>query len=234
MRTALGFPELLHAAERHLVEGLCLRQLHPDPARANAVGLFKGAEVRLETRVYAGRDRWARFVTIRGGELAIGNLLAAAHPRFGLPVLGADLVDFGRETGVIAADISPLVDALRDEQLAALAPTLATAALPSAGPVPAWCAPWFSPFALFAKVGPGDRGAAGEALDARCRAFVALASSAEPRPAHEGVAREGLARYARSHREEDRGLLLLQKMFDPTWARSYLAEFLFPDEAPVP
>jgi phycocyanobilin:ferredoxin oxidoreductase len=202
------------------------------PDLACAEGTWKAAPVGIETRAYRGGVvRYARFARLVGGDLEIGNVLclaAATHP---LPILGADLVGLGRETGMIAADLSPTLPpgAARDAQLAALAAQRASAPpLPSGGALPAWCAAWFSPHALYTRSPLAQVDDAARAFRAFPEAFVALACASTPRPdlaSDTAAAQDG---YAVAHRTDDKGLGLLGKMFGPTWAARYVAQVLFP------
>lgn len=163
-------------------------------------------------------------------------MLALPRLDLALPILGADLVSLGvRGAGVmIAADLSPVLppgDA-RERQLAGLARRMgAYRDLTPGGALPAWCARWFSPYALYVRPTPAEVPRAAAAFRETVDAFVALAAGAAapvggaPDPdvqrAHDG--------YAAAHREDDKGLGLLARMFGERWAERYLREVLFPD-----
>lgn len=205
------------------------------PDLADAEGTWKGAPVRLTTQVWSGPlVRQARFATVVGGGLEIGNLLVVMRDDLALPILGADLVALGaRGAGaMLAADLSPTLPAgaQRDAQLAGLAAAMrAYADLPPGGALPAWCAAWFSPHALYTRPAPAQVSRALEALGHFPRELVALARTATPRPdlrAAAALARRG---YAAAHREDDKGLGMLAKIVSPEWAARYVREVLFPD-----
>lgn len=237
--------------ERRLVAALALRPAALPPALARAEGTWKGAPVRIETRAYTGPGvRWARAAVMDGGPpdapLAIGNLLVLPAVDRPLPVFGADLVALGTRGGaaMVAADCSPMLGgdgggdddggddearALRARQLAAMAAAVAPyAALPPGGELPAWCARWFSPHALYVRPGPAELARALEGAGAVAAAFVTLAGETAPAPHRAGRVAAAQAAYARAHREDDRGLGLLARMFGEAWAARYLDEVLFP------
>ena len=138
---------------------------------------------------------------------------------------------------MLAVDLSPTLAAgpERDDQLAELAARRALhPPLPPGGRLPAWCAAWFSPCALYTRIEPPQLGQALNAFRDFPRAFAALVSTSRPRPdlvASVAAAQEG---YAAAHRTDDKGLKLLATMFGPTWADRYVAEVLFPPREVVP
>lgn len=208
-----------------------------DPVLARAEGTWKGEPVTIATRAWrGGAVRWARVATVTGGGLEIGNVLALPRLHLALPILGADLVSLGaRGAGtMIAADLSPVLPAgdARERQLAAFARRMAEYTdLTPGGALPGWCARWFSPHALYVRPTPAELPRAAAAFREAVDAFVALAAAVEspadraPDPAvqraHDG--------YAAAHREDDKGLGLLARMFGERWAERYLREVLFPD-----
>ena len=219
-------------AERQIVSALGLAVSPLDPGLAHAEGAWKGQPVTIETRAYrGGQIRFARFARLWGAGLEIGNLLCLPDAEHPLPILGADLVALGRESGMLAVDLSPTLPPgpERDAQLAPLAARRAAhPALPSGGELPAWCADWFSPQALYTRVGV-ER--AGEALDAFRdfpSVFIELARTVAPRPDLADHVSTTQAGYAAAHRTDDKGLGLLARMFGPSWAQRYLDEVLFP------
>jgi phycocyanobilin:ferredoxin oxidoreductase len=227
-----GFAEVAGRAEAALVGALGLRPRPLAPALAERSGTWKDAPVRIETRAYAGgRLRYARFALLRGADLTIANLLCLPRTVYPLPILGADLVALGRERGMLAADLSPVLPpgTERDDQLAALAAARAAhPELPPGGELPAWCAAWFSPFALYTRIGPGQAAAAARAFGDFPRVFAELVRAAAPRPDLRDRTAARQDGYAAAHRTDDKGLGLLAKMFGPAWADRYVAEVLFP------
>lgn len=233
-----AFAALIAETEAYLVRELALAPLPLEPGLGRAAGVWKGATVTVETRAYhGGAIRYARFAVVRGAGLDIGNVLclpASEHP---LPILGADLVAVGRETGMLAADLSPVLPpgTERTAQFAALAARRARRPpLPSGGPLPAWCASWFSPHALYTRVDAAGLRDAVDAFHDFPRAFVALVRRSIPRPALTRQVMEAQEGYAAAHRTDDKGLRLLATMFGTAWAERYLAKVLFPPGEVVP
>ena len=231
------FGALLRELEGWIVAELALRARGLPAELADAEGSWKGERVLLRTRTYAGdRIRLARFATVSGGGLDIGNLLVLARDDLALPILGADLVALGARGGgaMLAADLSPVLPPGpgRDAQLAPLAAAVAPYAdLPPGGELPGWCARWFSPHALYTRPGPAELSRAIHALREYPRAFAALVHAATPRPERAADARTAWHGYAAAHREDDKGLGMLAKIVSPAWADRYLGEALFPDSA---
>lgn len=223
----------LLGAERRLVDTLDLAPVELPAELANAAGEWKAAPAAIVTRAYAGRVvRYARFAMVEGTGVAIANVLALPAAEQPLPILGADLVAIGARGGsvLLAADLSPTVpEAAGGASLAGLAARRAARpALPAAGELPAWCADWFSPHALFTRV-PGER--LDEALAALCDfvdEFVRLALSSQSRVALASVAASMQSGYQSAHRTDDKGLGMLGRMFGAEWAKRYVAEVLFP------
>ena len=218
--------------ESWLVGELGLDPLTLDPLLADAEGTWKGSTAVICTRAYrGGAVRYARFAVLTGRGLEIGNALCLSDPVHPLPIFGADLVGLGRETGMLAVDLSPTLPEgpQRDAQLAALAARRALhPPLPPGGRLPDWCAAWFSPYAMYTRIEPPQLD---QALGAFCdfaRVFAGLAGASGPRPdlaAAVALAQDG---YAAAHRTEDKGLKLLVTMFGRAWAERYVAEVLFP------
>lgn len=185
---------------------------------------------------------FARFVTMTGGELAIGNVLAVPRAELAAPVLGADLVALGpSHGGMIAADLSPMTTGpAREQEVAALGCALATARREApwapttpGGTLPAWCTDFFSPFALYTRPRDDEVSAAVAGLHGLVRAFVEATHDA---PAGAGLRAARIVRwqeYAAAHRTDDKGLQLLAKVFGRAWAERFVAEVLFPSELPV-
>jgi phycocyanobilin:ferredoxin oxidoreductase len=220
---AFDLAGILRASETMLVAALDLAPLALPSELAAMDGMWKGEPVRMHTRAYAGaRIRYARFVAIESGAIEIVNMLCLARPEWPLPILGVDLVDLGRGAAVAAADLSPVIA----DQPAPAVP--AAPALTPAGELPAWCARWFSPHALFARVAPDERTALAHRVDAFCRVFVETAATAPPDAASAALVAGRQAAYAAAHLDEDRGLQLLTKMFEPSLATRFLQGVLFP------
>jgi phycocyanobilin:ferredoxin oxidoreductase len=232
MDDAFGFAALTVASETLLVDALQLQLLPLPPDLVRAAGTWKGSAVTIETHAYAGEIvRYARFTRLVGGTLAIGNVLCLSDATYPLPIFGADLVGLGGEMGMVAADLSPTLPPgpARDEQLRDLAARrAATPPLPNGGALPAWCADWFSPHALYTRVTRAQAAEAARVYGAFPAAFVALARGATPHPDQAATVAAAQAGYAAAHRTDDKGLGLLAKMFGAAWAERYVAEVLFP------
>ena len=99
--------------------------------------------------------------------------------------------------------------------------------------MPEWASPWFSRSALCARVPPSERVAACQAVAEMADAFVQLSAAASLAPDRRGeVAQRQLAYFA-AHRADDRGLLLLRRIFEPEVADRFLREVLFPERIPA-
>jgi phycocyanobilin:ferredoxin oxidoreductase len=233
-----AFAALTAETEAYLVRELGLAPLPLEARLERAEGMWKGAAVAIETRAYrGGAIRYARFATVQGAGLDIGNVLCLPAHDHPLPILGADLVAVGRETGMLAADLSPVLPAgpERTTQMAALERRRAGhSPLPTGGPLPAWCASWFSPYALYTRVDAAGLRDAVEAFRDFPRVFVALVRGSAPRLALARQVAEAQEGYAAAHRTDDKGLRLLATMFGAAWAERYVAEVLFPPGEVVP
>lgn len=208
--------------------------LAPDLARAE--GALRGNPIVIETRTYVGpRIRFARFATITGFEgFCIGNALCLSRPNIPLPIFGADLVALSADAAMIAADLSPVLPpgSERDAQLKPLAAARAShpAFLPG-GELPSFCASWFSPFALFTRVDPLARSAALAAYADFPRAFVAIVRRAqgEPHSMSPDEVNAAQASYLAAHRDDDKGLRMLARLFGAGWSARYISSVLFPE-----
>ena len=225
--------ETLERAERRVVGALRLSPLELPTELAFAAGEWKGERASIVTRAFAGDVvRYARFAQVVGSGVAIANILCLPAVDRPLPVLGADIVAIGTRGGsvLVAADLSPSVaEGEGGASLAGLAERRARwAALPSAGELPRWCADWFSPFALFTRVGEERLGEALGAVEDFVEAFVAMAESGDSHPALAPVAATMQMGYQSAHRTDDRGLGMLGRMFGAEWAQRYVREALFP------
>jgi hypothetical protein len=204
---------------------------------------WKGERLTLVARAYEGEDvAYARVVTLRGGGVAIGNVLCVPRARRALPILGADLVVLGgRGASMIVADLSPTLPTgdRRDAQLATVdglvRPRVGEHRPPPGGALPHWCARFFSPSALFARpVTERDLAAAARAYRRFPRALVRLARTAGA-PAGDAAAhaRAVYAAYASAHRTDDRGLGMLARVFGGGRVERFVAEVLFPESLEV-
>lgn len=224
--------QLIEDAEHFLVESLSLKLVSIPSQLQTARGQWKSAPVTITTRAYdGGVVRYARFATVQGAGLQIGNLLVFADPAYVLPILGADLVALGERPTMLAADLSPVFPAGPGRAAMDTAVGAALAhrpPLPGGGDLPGWCAALFSPHALYTRVAAGDSEHAAAAFRAYPEALVALVREAQPRPDLAEAVRTGQDAYAAAHRLDDKGLGLLAKMFGTAWANRYLRDVLFP------
>ncbi len=231
--SAFAFTELLARTQAELVAQLGLRPL-PLPAElCDPRGQWRGEPVALRARAFCSAAvPYARFVSVQGKGLEIANLLCVPKAGEDVPLFGADLVGLGAERGIVVVDLSPTArdGAARDRQEALVAAQrVGGCALPSGGEPPAWCQDWLSPNALHARVDAAQAPSVGQALEPFTRAFVALVSAASARPAG---GRERQLAYFKSHREDDKGLGLLAKLFHAQLAERLIHEVLFPVRLP--
>lgn len=230
------FGGVVRRVERRLVAGLGLIERPLPPELARLEGRFRDEPVTLLARAYSGpRLRYLRCVEVSSpSHLDIGNVLALPRAELALPLLGVDLVEVGRDSAVVVADLSPMAEseARRAHERAVLERHRGPVALGEACALPEWAAEWFSAAALCVRVGAGQAPASAAApVEAYAAAFIELVREGLPDPAQaEPVARRQQA-YSAAHRERDRGLLLLRRLFDPALADRLLREVLFPDEA---
>ncbi|HTV24104.1 MAG TPA: hypothetical protein VMG12_35675 [Polyangiaceae bacterium] len=245
-----AFAERVRRIERRLVAELGLEPRALPPELAYLEGSFRGERATLEARAYSGpRVGYMRCVEIESCDLDIGNVLALARPERSLPVLGIDLVEVGRDTAVVVADLSPMAEAEGDRarERDVLARHQPPAALPSAASsvhaeLPDWAREWFSASALSLRVGADQAEASAAATLAYVTAFIELVRSDSVDTGGVDTAAVVTARtertalrqraYCAAHRERDRGLLLLRRMFEPSLADRFLREVLFPVEVP--
>ncbi|MBK7865058.1 MAG: hypothetical protein IPJ65_41955 [Archangiaceae bacterium] len=209
--------DLVLAFARHLE----LDTLEVEPRFAQAEGVFRGKPARMATvAVRGGPVGFARFVVLEGDGLQIGNVLALPAAHFALPIFGADLVALGGgDTVVAAADLSPVAHG-------SVPVVLEQPALPPGGDLPPWASRWFSPQALFTRTGAHDFQGVKDAVSGYARAWLRLAASAEAgvrdySPEHRA--------YCRDHREGDRTLGMLGKIFGADFARDYVRQVFFPE-----
>lgn len=231
--SAFAFAELVRRVERRSIAELSLEPRALPAEIAQLHGTFRGEPARLVARAYASpRLAHVRFVELQSRHLDIGNVLALPRAEFGLPVLGVDLVQVGRDTALVVADLSPMTEqpSERAEQRAVLARHQPPGAeLGSPYELPDWARAWFSDAALAARVSPDQAAQSEAAVSAYFAAFAELVRASKPQPERaELVARRQRA-YAAAHREHDRGLLLLRRMFGPALADRLSNEVLFPE-----
>jgi hypothetical protein len=237
MTERFGFVALARRLEHELVEKLELT-LVPLPAElAHLEGRFRERPAKLDARAYTGpRVRYARVVELESDEIEIANVLVCAPAELPLPVLGVDLVGLGRDTAMVVADLSPVSS---DAQVAARQLTVLQryrrTELPpeTASELPAWAVEWFSSGALCARVDEQRAPSAKQAVLEAADAFVELTQQARPYSADAAAVAERQLRYFRVHRERDRGLTLLGRIFEPALAARFLREVLFPERLPV-
>jgi PAS domain S-box-containing protein len=170
-----------------------------------------------------------------GDGLDIGHVLCLSDPVTPLPILGADLVAVGRDTGMVAADVSPTLPAgpERDLQLGPMAAAHARRPeLPSGGELPAWCSDWFSPYALYTRVPAEQAAEAARAFLDTARTFVQIASATAPRVETLTTVAAVQEEYAEAHRSDDKGLRILANVFGTAWAERYVRSVLFPPLEP--
>jgi len=257
---AFRFGEINRQVEDLAMRSLELSPLPLAPELASLDGQFRGHPAQLSARAYAGpRHAYARFVDLVGDGLEIANILIVARPELPLPVLGIDLVGLGKDKAVVVADLSPMTDdPVRRQRERTAVERNATTKLPveQLVEVPAWAKPWFSESAICVRVTPSECVAACQAVAKMADTFMQL-SRAEPFPepvtatTSGASAREpqGLAlqhgpelrgnvsqrqqAYFAAHRTDDRGLLLLRRIFEPAVAERFLREVLFPERIPA-
>jgi phycocyanobilin:ferredoxin oxidoreductase len=230
--SAFRFGELVAELEETLTHAIDLVPVSLDPDLARAQGTWRGTPAVIETRVYRGSClRYVRFVQMSGDGLEIGNVLCLADPVTPHPIFGADLVAVGRETGMIAADLSPTLPPgpARQAQLGPLAAAHERRpALPSGGELPGWCIDWFSPYFLYTRVPPEQAADAANAFRDMVNAFVQIVRSTAPSVEHLTAVAAAQDGYAEAHRTDDKGLRMLANIFGAAWAERYLHTVLFP------
>lgn len=231
--SAFAFAELVRRIERRSIDELSLEPCALPAELSRLRGTFRGEPATLLARAYAGpRVAYVRFVEVQSRYLDIGNVLALPRAEFGLPVLGIDLVEVGRDTAMVVADLSPMTEQPREraEQRAVLARHRAPGTkLGAAAELPDWAREWFSAGALSARVSPGEAGESDAAVNAYVAAFVELVREGCPQPERAELIQSRQRAYAAAHRERDRGLLLLRHMFEPALASRFASEVLFPE-----
>lgn len=226
---------MLRRAERTVTRTCSLVPFPLDPSLARAEGTLRGAPVVLETQAWTGGPSspvaWARFATMQGAGVEVGNVVILSRARFPLPVLGADLVALTPRSAMLAADLSPSLPPgpRRDAQLDEVARVRAShPPLPSAGALPAFCARFFSPHHVFARFAPEEHDAAERVFFDLVRSFVSLVEHAAPDDSTSEAVAAMHADYAEAHVSEDKGLEVLARAFGRPWAVRYVDEVMFP------
>ena len=218
---ALGFERLARQLESFLRGELSLASAKEEP---RLDGEWRGEPASLASRCYEGPAvRYGRVTILAARGVEIASLVFFPRLDRKAPILGADLVEHAQGAGLVVADLSPVseepdVDAVLSR---------AAAALPSAGELPAWAARVFSRTPIFGRVADPD--AAADAVRTAASAFVSRVRASVPQAAFVESVRAAQSRYVRAHREDDRALGLVAKVFGPGPARWYLEEVLFPE-----
>ncbi|HLG71353.1 MAG TPA: hypothetical protein VK009_13080 [Chloroflexota bacterium] len=221
--------ELLSAAEHRLVGSLSLRPMKLDPGLAEAQGLWRGSPASLVTHAYRGpRISYARFATLKSDGLEFGNVLCLPKSSFEVPILGADLVDLGRGTAMIAADLSPTTPATHLDTAFSERLQRAQDGLTPGGELPEWCRRCFSAVPLYTRFTMNQMPRAADALWAYVIAFTELLAVAKAAPRASDRVSEAQRVYCAAHLRDDKGLGLLKTMFGEPWAERYLCQVLFP------
>jgi hypothetical protein len=235
--------DVIHIAgqiERRLVARLALQGLALPPDLRALDGHWKGAPAVLEARAYRGaQTSFARFVQVHAADdVRIANGLVVPQHGSSLPIFGFDLVALGRRGALIVADLSPVWAAgdprrsIDNERIRRR--TEGMPPLPAAGELPPWARDWFSARAVFARVGAEQHADVVRALDQLVDACVEIANDVTNEDmADEGEIRARQRAYCAAHLEDDRGLIMLTRMFEPTRARRLLSEVMFPVEGPA-
>lgn len=224
---------IVAAAEALLRDGLGLDPLALAPEHAHMQGRWRGAPAELLTRAWSGpRVRYARCSTLSGADLCIGNLLVVPASAFAGPILGVDLVAAGRDTALLAADLSPTQapssPARARAERALQDVRAALAELPPAGPLPAWATRCFSPSAVFVRVPLSRLSLAGEAVLAMSRWLVAELRGAAADEAGAADTDRAVREYMAAHLGDAATLGMLAKIFRPGPADRYARMVLFP------
>jgi len=235
--TRFGFIDGLRALEGQLRGELQLSARALPPVLARLSGTFRDKPATLTARAYSGPScRYARFVELESDELEIANVAIFPDVHVSLPILGVDLVGVGRDTAVAVADLSPVSDddRVRHAQLECLE-RHHVSRLPAETrlELPGWAVEWFSRGALSARIGTSQAEIARRAVGEFASAFIELARAAAPSPTGAERVATRHAAYCASHRAQDRGLLLLRRIFEPVVADRFLREVLFPERIPA-
>ena len=212
MTSGFGFAAAADKIEAAMTSALSLRAVPLRPDLAEATGAWKGDPVHIASAAWTGPDvRFARVVRLTSPALDIANLLALPRPPSAAPVFGADLVAARPDTGLIAADLSP-VDA---------APRLA-----SDPQFPDWATGVFSASPLFRRVTPDEASIAVADVAAMADRFVAAVRSGNALT--EAAVDAAHRRYLAAHRRDDKMLTMLARIFGDAWTADFVDAVLFP------
>lgn len=229
--SSFGFVAAMDAVREQLTRGCGLEPIALAPGLAHARAELHGAPITVDARMLRGGPlALARFAAVRGPGVEIASLVCVARTALGLPIFGADLVALGPRRSLVAIDLSPSVPELAEHDLAGLAarrrdaPTLA-----SAGTLPPWCAPLFSPQHVFARPEPEQAPLVHASLFAFADAYAELLDGALPRAGHSDAAATMTRRYLAAHREDDKSRTVLANAFGDAWARDFVEQVLFPE-----
>ncbi len=201
-------------------------------------GAHRGAEVVVRWLLLeAPSVSHARVVTVFAESgLEIANLVVRPAPSRPAPILGVELVSVRPGEALVVVDASSVdaslmhragVDGERGQPGEG-----ATLPLEPVGhALPAWFERWRSPSALVGRARlPQQADALWAVLQARVGNYASQVLHAEDCSDPAAVARitSVHAAYARDHREEDRGLRLLDKLVGEAAARRLMGEVMFP------
>ena len=208
-------------------------------------GRWREREVTLRARALRGGPiSFARVVRVDGQEaMQALNLLVFGRAELGSPILGCEILTFGRGVHLFVLDAWPTSPPLHPSlQEAMRAQREALGARFELLAPPAWGREVFSDQMIFVK--PGARAAApSEAFMEPVRQLTrAVLARAQEAPGLEAPARgEALARRARflrTHAEDEPVGPFLERLASPEWVERFNLEFLYPtwlrrgDEAP--
>lgn len=221
MGSPFHFIDLTGQVEKSVTQSLALEPIDLSPRFAHAEGSWRSKPAKVTVHAFRGETvRFARFVTIEGEGLEIGNVLCLPEKNQPLPIFGIDLVGLGGETAVAVADLSPVDAGCTRPRFGA------REVLPSGGVLPGWATRWFSSQPLFTRTTARDVPIISAQVHDYAEAFIALARAAEPTEADFTALHLG---YCRDHRVEDRALSMLGKMFGASYAAELISTVLFPE-----
>lgn len=212
-----GFATHAVRLEGHLTRALALEPIPLEAELADRDGRWKGSLARLTASAWRGPSvSFARFVSLSGPALDIGNVLVLPQPPLDAPIFGADLVGVRPDAGLIVADLSPV---------AGVPPAAASA------PLPDWAAGVFSDDPLIERVAADASAAAALArVDAMAERFTAsvTASAGAPPSRSPDAIREAHVRYMLAHRRDEKTAAMLGQIFGAAWAAAFVERVLFP------
>lgn len=163
-----------------------------------------------------------RATRIESRNASIFNVMIFPYHSGTTPVFASEIVRFGNAIRAAVIDLQPLTQSA--QRLLAEGnhlPRLArvAAAFPSGGPLPQWCADYFSEGALWSRMENLDRAdALLFAYEEYLRAWTRLATAGEVRTETDAH----VAEYKRHHIEHSPGLKFLHKLFGAEWTESFL------------